>query len=58
MNEFIPPVDEQAEEILRDLRADTRIDLAPSITAAEIERSIDPEAPTSVNFKTVLEALR
>lgn len=58
MNEFIPPVDEQAADILGDLRAEPDVDVPPDLTAGDIEKAIDPDAPVSVNFKTVLDAIR
>lgn len=53
--DFIPPADEQAEEILDELRSN--FDLAEDITAADIEPNVDPEKPVSVNLRRVRESL-
>lgn len=58
MSAFVPPADEQAEEILSDLRSDPRVTVPDGVTVDDIEKTIDPEKPVSVNFKTVLEGLR
>lgn len=56
-SEFVPPPDEQAEEIIAELRALEGFDLAADIAPADIVDNIDPDKPTSVNLRRVREAL-
>lgn len=57
MNEFTPPVEEQAREIYDLLVQRDDVDLAEEIKPSDLERAIDGTKPVSVNLKTVLDGL-
>lgn len=54
---LVPSAEEQAEEILAELRDHPNADVPEGLTKADLIETIDEDRPVSVNLKAVIDGL-